>query len=302
MNSTFKELSFMKKILAVFLIAAGILVFGVFGVTLFTHLGSFDPMAGSSYDKGASFDESVSTNSFSDDVESDNSDLEIALSKDISVEIDSKDIIDTIDSVRTFAEKYDAIYEGSHVGNNGYGYVSFRVPSEKAESFADDMLEKYNVDSYDTFTENVSDDYDDISSRKEFLTAKLERLNEDLNHAKDDEQTLEFLMREIEDIEEELWNIDHNKDSLDKSVKYSDVYVSVVDKSYTDFHTFDGVWLAVKVGAHTFVIGVIYGLYVVLYVFLMLGVIKAFRVLFKRFGNGKVFELKKVSADEEQTK
>lgn len=324
MGKSFKELSFAKKTLAVFVIAFGILLFGV--AVIFTGAGLSNVFYGAGnmfvseqidlaedYDSGSSFENSYSdsySKSYSSSTaggtraesRSESRAADEVLAKDFSAEIEARDILGTVDSVVELSKSYDAVLDGSRAGNEGYGYVNVKVPADKVEAFVAALRDKFNVVSYDQDARNVSDDFESIDERMTYLQEQLDYYTEELSNVSDDDDSYKLYIREeIDNIKEEMWYLKNNRESINNDVVYSNVYVSVVDKNYTTFHTFDGVWLAVKQGMHAFILCVVYGLYVVLYVFLMVAIVKFLRRFIKNIGGKASNTVKPLAKTTEQS-
>lgn len=306
MGKSFKDLSFAKKTLAVFVIAFGVMLFGI--ATLFVCVNVFDNYGGM-YAEKSSVDyyagESM-TNSYSDsyskstsngsEVRYSNNSNEI-LAKDYSAEIDSRDIMGVVDDVVDTARNYHGVLNGSSAGDNGYGYVSVDIPSNEVEAFVEELRAEFNVVSYDQDARNVSDDYENIDERLDYLQSLIETYKNDIKEGSENGEDVSYLRERLEEINEEIWYLNQHRDSIDDDVDYSNVYISIVDKNYTAFHTFDGVWLAVKQGMHAFVLCIVYGLYVILYAFLMIAIVKFLYRFIKKLGSKTFSAVKPAEAE-----
>ena len=297
MGKTFKDLSFMKKVGAVFLIgvlAIALCVFGLLGIMFVGEMNgtsNFGSMTAKDAEELAGDYYTSSSNSFSDSSESSSvsvsgvdANREI-LAKDVSLDIESKHIMDTVDSVVELSRNYSAVYNGSYVSDNGYGYADFEVPTDKVDDFVATVRDQYDVTSYRNDISNVADSYDNIDDRIAYLEEDIKMLENQIKEARENEEDVSYFESEIRYDKEELWNLQNSRSNLDNEVAYSNVYIYVKDSSYTEFHTFDGVWLALKTGMHVFVLGLIYGLYFLAYVFVLIFVVKCMRRFFKYLGS-----------------
>lgn len=309
MGKSFKDLSFAKKTLAVFVIAFGVLLFGAVALFVCSGVSSMydagNMFANETVDLGANYyadEQSSYSDSYSKSVSSgsearySNNSNEI-LAKDYSAEIESRDIMGVVDDVVDVARNYHGVLNGSSAGDNGYGYVSVDIPSNEVEAFVDELRAEYNVVSYDQNARNVSDDYENIDERLDYLQSLIETYKNDIKEGSENGEDVSYLRERLEEINEEIWYLNQHRDSIDDDVDYSNVYISIVDKNYTAFHTFDGVWLAVKQGMHAFVLCIVYGLYVILYAFLMIVIVKFLYRFIKKLGNKTFNVIKPTKAE-----
>lgn len=302
-QTRFKDLPFMKKILAAFLIVTLVIILGLFslfGVSAFVSSGLFFEPGGSAinYDyeahdgfsegsvsnKSESFSQSSDYNSSINSSESARSSSDTFLAKDVDMRVEekAKNIIGTIDSIREFSSSYDAVYDGSYGGSDGYGAIYLRVPSDKLDAFVTAFREKYNVVAYNNSVDNVTDDYDYIADEVAYLEEDIKYLAGCIEEAHKNGEDISAFEADIRYDRQRLWELTQRISDLDDDVSYSNVSIRVEDSDYVSEDVFDEVWYTVKVGAHNFVLAFIYGLYVVFYIFLMLILVKLLWRLFSK--------------------
>lgn len=297
MGKSFKDLSFGKKTLSVFVIAIGVVLLGVFTLFALRSVSEFGNFAEIPAGEPNSFEDSgvyVDDYSSESDValygsnsksSSDTQGGEERLSKDVSAEIGAKDIMGTIDLVLDTGRQYDAVYDSCYAGDSGWGYLNLEVPSDKVDGFIQKLRDEYNVVSYNYSLDNVVNDEVDIDKTIERLEQRLASVDEALKEARENGEDYSLYQDEYWRLEDEIYSYKQMKEDVGNSVIYSDVHIEVRDENYTEYHTFDGVWLAIKTGAHSFILGLIYGLYLVLYVFIMIYIVKVLRGVLRRIGN-----------------
>lgn len=289
MNNRFKDFSFIKKVISIFIIGICVFILGIGGIFIIANMSSSSYLGGHFNSKNASHMDSIieddndSGLSYNNSYSSDNTEMD----RDFSFTIDTKDIIETVDAVIQFANERDGIVEYSQSGDRGYGYVDFKVPSNKVDSTMKELRKEFNVISYECDASNVSGNYKDIDSRIEYLESKLENLKESLDKLEKQGADTSSIITEISDIEDELYQLKESKKNIDSDVDYSSMYVEIIDKNYTEFSTFDGIGYAIKAGAHIFVLGLIYGAYFIVYGFIMFGIVKLLLMFFKRIFKNK---------------
>ena len=287
MGTSFKELSFFKKVIAIFAIALGVLVFGVLTIAGLSAVGGIGDFSTSNldYESGRKYEFNSMSDSIAQSYEGSSLGAKSneVLAKDASVDIDTRDVMQTVDEIKAMGKARDAIYESSRASDDGYGYISFKVAADDLDDFVAALKEKYDVVGYSQNTDNVATDYENIDERIAYLKEELESYESMMKDAvKNGGEYEAWLADEVSRIREELWSLERSKDGLDESVVHSDLYINISDSSYTTFRTFDGVWYAVKAGAHAFVLGLVYGVYALLYAFVMIGLVKIMRRFFKK--------------------
>lgn len=297
MGKSFKDLSFGKKTLSVFVIAIGVVllsVFTLFALRSVSEFGNFAEIpAGepNSLDNGGVYVDEYSSESdvalygSNSKSSSDTQGGEERLSKDVSVEIGAKDIMGTIDLVLDTGRQYDAVYDSCYAGDSGWGYLDLEVPSDKVDDFVQKLRDEYNVVSYNYSLDNVVNDEVDIDRNIERLEERLASVDKALKEARENGEDYSLYQDEYWRLEDQIYSYKQMKEDVGNSVVYSDVHIEVRDENYTEYHVFDGVWLAIKTGAHSFILGLIYGLYLILYVFVMIYIIKVLRNVLRRIGN-----------------
>lgn len=280
MGKSFKEYSFFKKVVSIFGISVGVIVvmfiltFGLFAVT--EHVSPSGEMAAQDLEHlGSSSDSYVSENSSyiskSSDVSDNYADSDTTrFAKDYSISIDTRDVMGTVDNVVSLSNKYDAIYEGSSAGDNGYGYAAFKVPNGKVDAFVKSIRDTYNVVSYTRDVDNMDQAETDRLDQIKTLQEQLELCEKDLEEAREAGEDTQFLLEDIHYYKTEIQRLEDSKEDIDNEVLYSDVYISVENSSYTGVRTFEGVWSAIKYDAHLFVLGIVHGIYFLLYLFIMI--------------------------------
>ena len=289
MGTSFKDLSFFKKLLGIFLICMGVIIIGCFGLFLLSSVGNyFGPsMSTSGMESSDAMLSSSDSYSNSKSSNSSSSSADTMMAKDFSASIESKDIVKTVDSVRELSQSYDAILEGSSAGDSGYGYIDFKVPSDKASAFLNAIRKQFNVTDYTEGSVNVADDMKYNADRLDFLKEELKTCEDSLKSDVESGFDGSYWQERISEIREEIWYLENSQNDIVDDVVYSTVSVYVTDSSYTPFHAFDGVWLAIKNSVHFFVLAVVYGFFIFVYIILVLFAIRWITNMFKKIEKRK---------------
>ena len=153
--------------------------------------------------------------------------LKIIKTGDISVETEDYDETDAM--IRSKVSSYGGMLQESYVsGSKGsrYGSYTVRIPSASFDSFFYDVTGSCVVTYQSISSEDVTEQYTDLSTRLETDRKKYERLLELLDKA----ETLSdiySIQSEISDVEYEIDSITGTLNGLDSRVAYSTIYISV---------------------------------------------------------------------------
>ena len=212
------------------------------------------------------------------------------LIKNITAVGQTKEYDTAVEQVKELAVRFNGYIESSNIVGNGYNAESarrraffvFRIPSDKTESFKNDVSEILNITSISETVQNVSQEYYDLEAVIETLSAERDGL---LNILKSLDNSTQYdywikITERLSAIEQQIAVYQSKLNHLDNKITYSTYSLTVEEvKEYTEKDpetfgkriavAFKESWRAFADNSQDFIVGVVY----VLPTVLVLGVI-----------------------------
>ena len=158
-----------------------------------------------------------------------------------SIDMESMEYKETVDSIRDLIRSADAIiesesesdsdnrwYYSNHTKTSGTMrlYLTIRVPAAKYEGFVEDLCAIGKVLSKSQNVDNISRQYHDTQARIEALTKEEERLNSMIDLAETIEEMI-YIEERLTEVEAQLNSYKTNLAAMDVDVAYSTVHLTL---------------------------------------------------------------------------
>ncbi len=167
-----------------------------------------------------------------------NTDQKLVYTCDLTIE--TLEYSKTLSSVKELIKKYGGIleeenesdsnsswyYDRSKKSGTLHNYLTIRIPSEKYNSFLNDLDGQGKVTSKSMRTENITKQYSDVETTIKSLKTQEERLLDMMKQAKtvDDMITVETRLTEVQNTLEQYKN---TLESYKTDIRYSTVHLSI---------------------------------------------------------------------------
>lgn len=221
----------------------------------------------------------------------------IIKSSNISMNVDKLD--DTMVELNKIIEVYDGYitslekYSGEHSNS---AHLSIKVPSENYEAMHESIISLGKVSSDISSTEDVTEDYIDLTARINMLKDSKAAYTRLLTKAKSVEEILQ-VEKELERIVYEIESTQGKLDYLNNQVQMSSIHLVIREKAMTEFegiNIFERGKFAIKEGFNT-MLNIIVNLVIMLiwlipfipFIILIIFLLKKIKVKWKNRRRGK---------------
>ncbi|GHU44204.1 hypothetical protein FACS1894111_11100 [Clostridia bacterium] len=214
-------------VLALFIIAINITLSNGYGSPEPLYYGTGDVLKSGSgiVTEGSAYDGAVSGDSIhNSSAESD----KVILSSQISIE--TKNINKTLSKVEELVNANDGkiATKNINLGDDSYGYLLVKVPTDKAEAFLTELTTGFELSSYNTSLSDVTKQYTNREKDIEDLNKKI-ALYRELEGQTSIEQidARISIIDHISSLERQVLSLTESNEDIDQRIEYQDVSISL---------------------------------------------------------------------------
>ena len=146
------------------------------------------------------------------------------------ITIETRNISKTVSSIEELIEAFKGkvINKSVDLGDARYGSITLKIPSNKGNEFVDRLNKEYDVSSYSTDVEDVTEQYFNTEKEIQNLQRKIKLYEELANQTPIKEiETRIQVIDKIHSLENQIEYLQEQKDSIDEKVDYRDVVITL---------------------------------------------------------------------------